>query len=154
MSSRKLKVALITWTVFCAATLARMAEAGEWKVLELDAVNVNYKQFTPGGRDPLISSNGLEGRYLDKELNLTVNSNLFKYGYWNNMVHSMTDQDLDGRGQFRLVGWNMKLGVHLGPYLDVQYEHFSKHILDAPYAPGFPVQDSVGIVIHLYRRDR
>lgn len=146
-----MKAALIGWTLFCAFSLARMAEASEWHLLELQDVYANYKQFLPGGRDPLITENGLPGRLMDKELNLHVDMDVLKYGYWHNMVHSMTDEDVNGHGQFRLVGWNFQLGVHLGSYLDVQYEHFSQHLLDASLPYGFPVQDSIGIVLHLYR---
>jgi hypothetical protein len=150
MRSKLLLNALIVGVVTLAVLLCRMSDAAEWHVIDLDGVYVNYKQFMPGGRDPLVTENGL-GHHMDKELNLHFDSTILKYGYWNNMVHSMTDEDVNGHGQFRVVGWNFQLGAHLCKYLDVQYEHYSQHLMDAQLPYGFPVQDSVGIVLHLYR---
>lgn len=145
------KIVLILYITIMATVLSLRAQADEFKPIEMQDVYVNYKQFFQGGRDPLITNNGLDGRLLDKELNLHFDMDVLKYGYWHNMVHSMTDQDERGHGQFRVVGWNFQAGVHLGSYLDVQYEHYSQHLLDASLPYAFPVQDSIGIVLHLYR---
>jgi len=107
---------------------------------------INARQFTPGGREPLLP----KGSRLNKELNLGFNTDLYRFGYFDNKAWTMIDQ-----GQFRTVGWNYKLGARMTDRLAVEYEHFSKHLLDhAAYSNGFPVQDSIGIVLHLYRRDK
>lgn len=120
--------------------------------LELQEVSLHYKRFWDGGRDPLVTQNGLDGRAMDKELNLDINVDILRYFYWNNTVHSMTDRTIDGgNGQFRVIGWNYKLGARIFPSFHIQYEHFSQHLLDTTYAHGgFPVQDSVGFVLYIY----
>ena len=131
-----------------------MAHCDEVTGLDLQEVSLEYKSFSSGGRDPLITQNGLEDRALDKEVDLNVNIDILKYLYWNNTVHSMTDRFTDGgAGQFRLVGWDYKLGVRIFDSLHVQYEHFSQHLLDTTYKHGdFPVQDSLGFILYIYGR--
>jgi hypothetical protein len=127
--------------------LMKEAEAGSpWKLIELRESYINYKYFVHPGRDPLFTD--LPHK---EELNLHVNTDILRYMYWDNMVHSMTDAS-----QYRVVGLNTKLGVRLSGILDVQFEHFSKHMLDTvhPWMRGFPVEDSVGINLYLYRPDK
>lgn len=149
--STAIKIGLISYIAAMALCLASMRGAHAWELIEMQDVYVNYKQFLPGGRDPLITGNGIPGQLMDRELNLHMDMDVLRVGYWHNMVHSMTAKDKDGGGQFRVVGWNTQVGVHLCTYLDVQYEHYSQHMLDGTLPNGFPVQDSVGIVLHLYR---
>lgn len=107
---------------------------------------VNARSFFSGGREPELPP---ESR-ANKELNLVTNTDLLTYGYWDNKIWSITDQ-----GQFRAIGYNYKLGVRLFTELYVEYEHFSKHWLDhEPMMGGFPVQDSIGLNLFLYKRDK
>lgn len=106
----------------------------------LDDISLNYQRFLPGARHPLFPS-GMEPK---EELNLDFNTTILTYFYWNNRVHSMTNQH-----QFHVIGWNYRLGVRATPWLSLQYEHFSRHLLDTNYA-GYPIQDSVGAIIKLY----
>ena len=142
------------WPLTLLSQLLLAGELPDQKVLELEEASITLNQFLPGGSYPLITENGLSNRALDKELNLNLNMSVFKYGFWDNRIHSMTDSGTNGdRGQFRLIGWNFKLGVHLGKRFDIYYEHFSQHLLDAQFKWGrFPVQDSIGIKLILYRR--
>ncbi len=124
-------------------SLGQEALAGEWTLLEMRETKLNYKYFVHPGRDPLFTSS-----HQKEELNLSVNTNMLGVFYWDNTVHAKTDD-----AQYRVVGWNIKLGVHLHPRLDIQYEHFSRHLLDSkhPTMGGFPVEDSVGVNLYLYR---
>jgi hypothetical protein len=122
---------------------ASMAD-GAWKLLSLRETKLNYKYFVHPGRDPLFTDSSQK-----EELNLSVNTDLLSVFYWDNTVHAKTND-----AQYHVVGWNIHLGVHVCRYLDVQYEHFSKHLLDSslPYMK-FPVEDSVGVNLYLYRRE-
>lgn len=121
--------------------------------LELNEVYINYKQFFPGGVDPLITENGLQNN-LDKELNLHINMDFLDHFYWNNLIHSMTDVNNNGNGQFRLIGWNFNIGLHITDYVDFGYHHFSQHLLDYQGPPGyhFPVQDAVELNVFIFRK--
>ncbi len=116
------------------------------QLLSLRETSVKYQQYFQGGVDPMIT--GEVGGQLDKELNLNVNTDVLKYGFWNNTVHSQTDQF-----QFRKIGWELQLGVRCGKYLDVYYEHYSQHFLDYAGKGAFPRNDGVGIKLYLYRKD-
>ncbi len=117
----------------------------------LDQAYINYKQYTPGGTSYLITDNGLPDRAMDKEVALHLDTTFWSYLYFNNIIHAATDKGLDGSGQFRVVGWNFQLGARVASWLDVQYEHHSQHILDWQGPMHFPVEDSIGVNIYLYR---
>lgn len=121
-------------------------------IFELNEVSLEYKAFSDGSFNPLIDNNGLTNKRLDKELNLYVNTTLFKYGFINNKIHSYTDRDENGNpGQFRLVSWNYSLGVHITYFLDLSYEHKSEHLLDSTFPYHFPLENSINIKIYLYK---
>ena len=123
---------------------------------ELKEVSLNYRDFLPGTYYPLITNNGIPNRALDKELLLNLNSDLWKYGYWNNTVHTMTDKDATtgATGQFRLVGWEFRVGAKVFDCLDVGYYHHSQHLMDASLPYHFPTEDAVEIKIYLYSAER
>lgn len=129
---------------------AGVVQAREFKMLEVQDLSVKYFQYFPGGSSPLVTQNGLSGKTLDKAIKLQMNTNLFRYVYWDNIVHSNTDKNLTGRGsQFRTIGWNFMLGVMPFDWLQLEYEHHSQHVLDTRYAPGgYPLEDSVGIKLN------
>jgi len=113
--------------------------------VKIGDVYIEGKHFTHA-RTPLLQQNGLNGP--KQELNLQVDSVLFSYFYFNNRIHSQTDER-----QFRVVGWNFKLGISIWRNLDVEYEHFSRHLLDRNPAFDFPVQDSIGFRLYFNRQD-
>lgn len=104
------------------------------------------KDFTPGGRDLILLPNDEP----HQQVELKVNTDLFKYGYWDNRVWGLTNQS-----KFSATGWNYHLGLRLSKLFDVEYEHHSQHRLDAPFPPnvGFPVEDSFNVIFHVYSRD-
>lgn len=136
------------WLIACLLLIASPASADfiELKELSIDAI-----QFFPSGIEPLISWNG-QGRAPDKQLDLNMNAQVAKVVYWDNRVHSMTDKTLDGTSsQFRVVGWNFRIGVQFSEQLQVGYYHFSKHLLDHSFPGGaFPVLDGVEVKWYLF----
>jgi hypothetical protein len=130
--------------------------ASEFKFFELRETYMNYKQFKEGARNPLIEDAG-QNTELDRELSLFLNTNVLHYMYWDNQVYSLVDRDKEtGKtGQFRLVGWNFKYGLRITSFLYAEYEHFSKHLLDAKYSQyRFPVEDSYGVRLYFYQKDK
>lgn len=114
--------------------------------LELQEVYVNYKVFSGTTRTPYLQLPGLEGHSLENELNLNVNMDLWDHFYWNNVIHSLND------GNYRLIGWNWRVGVHITDYIDFGWNHFSEHYADYSSPYGFPLQNSWEINIYLFRR--
>lgn len=110
-------------------------------IIKLDELSVDYKHFKDGGRDPLFYDSKKK-----EYLGLNINTDFAKIFYWDNIVHSATDQY-----QFHLIGWNFKLGARVTKFLSLQMEHHSQHILDATYPyMAYPVEDNVGIRLYLY----
>lgn len=124
-----------------------LATASPADFMDLNEASIKFQQFFPGAVDPMITNAPLS-KHLDKELNLNVNMDVLTYGYWNNTVHSQTDQY-----QFRKVGWEFEFGAHVGSKLDVYYSHWSQHWLDYYSTEAFPRQDGVGIRLYLYKKD-
>lgn len=127
-----------------------VVQAKEFKVLEVQDLNIKYYQYFPGGSSPLVTQNGLKGKTMDKAIKLQMNTNIFRYLYWDNIIHTNTDKNVSGRGsQFRTIGWNFMLGIMPFSWLQLEYEHHSQHILDSKFALGrFPVEDSIGFKLN------
>lgn len=155
----KLKVVL-GWIVLMALLLFKTGIADAFDVFQVREVTVVYRIYQPGSVNPLVTQNPLlPGREIDKGLDLEINTDLLKYLYWDNTVHSLTDRSaLDGSGQFRKVGLEWRLGVDLGRVwkalpLSVGWWHYSEHLLETQWGLGhFPVSEAVEIRIRLYKR--
>lgn len=120
------------------------AASADFKLIEPDEVTINYRKYFDGGRDPILTQN-LPGTKLGDTVQIILNTNVLKYAYWDNRVHGDTDNT-----QFRLVGWESKLGINILPYLSVEYYHHSQHVLDASWHHGgFPVMDAFSINIKI-----
>jgi hypothetical protein len=120
--------------------------------IELNQLGIRYRSFFPGGVDPLITQSGLRHN-LDKEVALIMDIDLIGDCFWNNVVHSRTDTDNLGGGQFRTVGWQFDLGCHVFRNFDVYYGHHSQHLMDynSTVWDHFPVEDSIGFTIWVFR---
>lgn len=55
--------------------------------------------------------------------------------------------------QFRTVGWQYRVGVHLGVF-DIFHEHVSRHVLDTDRDDRFPLFNSYGVRLNLYERGK
>jgi hypothetical protein len=115
-----------------------------------------HKKFGEGSRNPLIDEEVIENRQIDREVSLHWNVDILKNCYWDNQILSYTDRFKDSQetDQFRLVGWHFQMGLRLTSFIDVGYDHFSKHLLDSKYPQSrFPVEDSMYIRVDFYERD-
>lgn len=135
------------------------ASARGFSVFDLSEVSLTYRSFFPGGHDPLITDTGLVNKQLGKEMDLSVNTSLLRYLYWNNTIHSLTDADVNaGGGQFRMVGWEFGLGIDFRKIsssipLTAGYYHYSQHSLDHEYPWHFPVRDAIELKLLIYQAD-
>lgn len=114
------------------------------------STDMEVKKFFKNSVVPLISDNGLKSAP-DVEIGLNNKIGIVDFLYWKNTIHGMTDKTLDGRSQFRAVGWKFEIGKSFG-WFDVFYHHHSQHELDNRYPVGaWPREDAVGIRIYLYK---
>lgn len=143
-----------------AILLYRSTVAEAFDVFQVEEVTVIYRKFVSGSEEPLITQNpAIPEREMNEEVNLTVNSSVLKYFYWDNTVHSMTDKSsTDGSGSFRRVGWEWGLGVDLqriwGPLpVSIGRYHYSQHILDGQWGLGHtPLENAWELRLRLYKR--
>jgi hypothetical protein len=130
--------------------VASYAEAGDFKIVEVQEVTIQYRHYFPGGYNYMINANGLEGKSLGQGVNLIINTDFLKYLYWNNLVHSTTDRNVNSLGQFRHLGWQFAIGTRIASMLSVEYYHHSQHLLDHKHILGrFPVEDAININLQL-----
>lgn len=130
------------WAVFWCALGLYLSEADADDLLQLRDVGVHVKRFTHEGRDPNVPLPPTG------QLDAVIDTDIANVVYWNNRIHSL--QDANG---FALVGLNYQFGVRMSETVDLQYEHCSKHLLDGRASPGglgYPLEDSVGIYLHVY----
>lgn len=150
-ASSKIPALLIGLLGLAIILFAYDAPAAEWSPFQLRAAGLTYEDYFPGGHDPLLTDNGLPNRTLGKAVELNFDIDVLKYGFFDNRVHSGTDEDADsGRGQFRTVGWEFKFGVQVHPAISLYYHHHSEHLLDASLPYHFPVRDSIGFQFQIY----
>lgn len=145
--------------VFFAVLLYREpAYGGDFKPVQLTDVYIEYRTYFPGGVDPIVTQNRALGpRDLDKYLGVQINFDVFKYAYMENLVHSKTDKDASGSGQFRVIGWQFEFGVdwqRLFAWLPLRtaYYHHSQHTADNSNSyDHFPVEDAAMFRLTIYR---
>lgn len=136
--------ALIIFSVYAKAHATDQKDKPSEYSLFLEEASVDYARFKDDSRDPVMYP------YTPKErLDTNLNLSLLKYGFINNTIHSETDKD-----QFRIIGWQYQMGVHIGPWIDLYAEHFSQHLLDTEGTRPYPVTNALGVKIFLYRRGK
>lgn len=142
-----LKSTLLTWGL-----TTPVCEASTYRLLDVDRVDLVASRLRPTNRDPYAPE--LTGVWGDRAA-LEWDLRLLEYGYWRNNVHTET---AGKGGTVRTVGWEWEAGVEIGNYFDIFYHHHSRHIMEAPAEDrfdshnDFPVEDSVGLRIHLLRK--
>lgn len=129
------------------------ADADSWRLVEAKSVDLGYRSYFPGSRDPLVTQNGLPDRQLGKGFDLDLRNDLFwSIMYFDATVHATTDEDTkNGGGQFRSCGLQFRTGFNVTDYLQLGYFHHSQHVIDTTYKPGFPVEDALEVRLNLYR---
>lgn len=135
---------LVLWVLILVAVALYSYKAVSWEPVQLREAALTYKKFVSDGRDPL-----LYPEVHHEAIDVTLDMDILKYAYWDNTILSETTT-----GQYRSIGLRSFLvGVHVFPWLDIQYAHQSLHVLDREYGvmDKFPVEDSVGLKLYLYR---
>lgn len=81
-------------------------------------------------------------------IDVNIQTRVLSHFFWDSKIMALTTD-----AQYRSIGLNMRAGVSLTQTLDVFYEHQSLHVIDRPIntMPKFPVEDSIGVRIYLYR---
>lgn len=153
-------VGLILGLLIEATAVPEVALGSE--LVDLRQLSVTGRSFFTGGRDPLITSNGIENRTLGQDLNLEVDTDVLTYLYWDSIVHSSTDRVLNpdsttSNGQFRMIGLEFGFGVDLRRFdlgLPVRfgYYHYSQHELDGISPWAYPVRDALELKLYLFER--
>lgn len=107
------------------------------------------KKFTGRGND---SINAAIGRQEDKGLSLGLNINFLDYFFFSNKIDARSGCISGEECQFSEVSYNFTTGMHLFPWLDLNYNHYSGHALDNPY--NYDVEDYIGFRLYLINSDK
>ena len=114
----------------------------DFKLLELNQVYVDAMSYHYSS-DPWLAPYYKVANRLDLHTNMDFINEIM---FIDTMVHSETDKD-----QFRLVGLNYRIGVHVTHQIDFYMEHFSLHLLD--FVPNMSNSyDALGIRINLFKK--
>lgn len=139
---------MLKWWPLLALLLISSSGQCDW--LDLNSLSIDYVHYTPKGRSPLVTNNGLPDRELGDQMGINLELGVTPYFYWANRVHGTSDRDtVNGGSQFRAVGWQLELGARVVPQVDIFYHHHSQHVLDYAYPAGFPVEDGVGFRLRI-----
>lgn len=156
MSRWRRRILVMLWILAGSAGVAT-ADDSSTPSLALDKFNLKLTRFTCNRelQTPDIECADYYGR-VAAEFDLSI----LKYGFWRNEVHGEGT-----RNKFMTIGWRWEMGVAWG-MVELLWEHHSRHTLDQeqPYYLDFntdswkqakyPVEDSYGIRINLYQRDK
>lgn len=124
---------------------SKKANSAEISFISLDEVDLVYRNYTldPNNRPLLIyPQSAKEG------INVNINMDILKYGYWDNQIESLTtDSKYEG------IGLQFSLGVRVTDWLDLGIWHHSQHTLDNadPYVQPFPEETAIEVKIILYQ---
>jgi hypothetical protein len=142
---------ILNWIIaLCLCSGISETSYGYYKLLDVDYLAIHLAKFGDN-RDPLTPDVPMED-YVGR-VSAKFQLRIMDIWYWRNDVHvEGTD------AQFRTVGWNFELGLHVNKWVDTYYEHHSRHRLDSNYpgesAARFPVEDSYGVTLNFYQTTR
>ena len=119
-------------------------EKKEFHLIELNELKLGYKDYIYA-RDPMFYfSNPKE------QINITTNSSIGRFFFLDTLVHGTSDA-----AQYRRIGLQLQFGLKVIQCLDISYIHHSQHMLESVYPyQKYPVEDSVGVTIYLYRKEK
>ena len=126
----------------CLLLIAASASADDFHLIDVDKVYVDYMHYTYAAEPFMYNAGYTPTNRLDVHLDLKLFDGI---GFIDNMIHSETDQS-----QYRVVGWNYRMGAHVGNNLDIYFEHYSQHLLDSPTV-GPNSFDALGVRVYLYK---
>lgn len=122
--------------------------ADDFHVLNLDELSIDYKNYArinDKARNLLIYP-----EHPKEGINININTSVLSYGYFNSTIESLTTSS-----QYRGIGLQVCLGLHLSDSVDIGYYHHSQHVIDREIQgiPIFPVEDAIQIKIYFYRKN-
>lgn len=127
--------------------LTEEGHTDDWHIVDLSELSIDYKNFAmvnPNGHDVMTYPDPPK-----ESVNLNIKTNILTYGYWDSTVESWTTDS-----QYRAIGLETRLGVHVSTHLDLGIYHHSQHELDRGTQLNlghFPEEDAVELKIYLYR---
>jgi hypothetical protein len=127
------KFALVLIILILSALLANSSDA-----VELTDASIQYQKFAIPNFQPYFD------RPARERLTLRLDSDVFPGVFFNNRIHGTTDET-----QYKWIGWNFQVGIRPISQLSLQFEHHSQHMLDSNMGAHFPVEDSLGLTLHL-----
>lgn len=138
---------IVNYSLLCltllTSGLSKGNEINKFHILEINAVYLDYLQVARG-TEPFLAPSYHPKEKLDLHVDLDIANGWL---FFNNMVHSETDA-----AQYRLIGWNYRIGVHIFRSADIFMEHYSQHLLD--YAPSMDNNyDALGIRLYFFRKE-
>lgn len=130
--------------LFILCLLNTEAYGYDFNVLDLNEVTIDYNRFKDGGRDYFVYPDPPKEK-IDLNFNLAA---INGYLYWNNGIEAYTTSD-----QYRSVGLELSIGVHVTESLDIGFYHHSAHTLDEPNTliPSYLEEDALNIKVYLYK---
>lgn len=114
-------------------------------ILKLQEFTFNYKRFADNNHAPYFADNARQ----KDAVAFNAQADIGPYLFWNQEVHGESDP-----GQFHSIGYHFWLGARVTQNIDLQYEHHSQHLLDSSRTDHFPVEDSVGVTLYLFKADK
>lgn len=143
---------IFLFTTFYLMSLCSRAQGSEWKLIDVEKLDLRYSQMDPSTRDPYAPQ--YTGRWKDRsslQWRLSVLNSL----YWDNDCHV---ESIDN-GTVKTVGWHWEAGIRLSKYFVIFQEHHSRHIMDESPSEiqseafqgtsKFPIENSFGIRFRL-----
>lgn len=113
-----------------------------YQLIKLQEVDLVFRKFVPG-RSALLYPEAPK-----EALGVSLAIDIADWFYWNPAVYAMTTD-----AQYRSVGLEFNLGIHLTKWLDVSYFHHSEHLLERTHSfmNKFPVADAIELKFKLYQ---
>ena len=111
--------------------------------VKLTKVELKWRNYTSDGRDSLIYP------HVHREsVELSLDTDVLRYFYFDSSVLGIQDET-----QYRGISFTSHIGFRFFPWLRIEFEHNSQHVLDGQVEtlPRFPVYDSVTAIFTIYR---
>lgn len=138
----------VTWLCLFMLFYTCTAKADEWKLLDVEKLDVVYSKLDKKNRDPYAPT--YTNRWNDRA-SLQWRVSILSRVYWDNDCHVETIDT----GAVKTVGWHWDAGVRINKYFSVFQEHHSRHIMEETpekrneAGNQFPVENAVGLRVKL-----
>lgn len=132
---------LIIWSKLLVST----TNAGEFKILDLNELSLDFKFYQSGSRNLLIYPD------VPKEgMNIDIKIDVLKFMYLDSQILTLTSGN-----QFKGAGLETRFGMRVTPWLETGIWHRSAHVLDGTHSfMPYPTEDSLQVKIYLFRKQQ